>query len=119
MTACLPHLTKDVPSCTDRKCDFLTTAIVCSQWYEGHLQQQVLHGNVANIAESLLLLRAEPSISLGLVLRLEGNSLHLIHRIGLDAKELVDPLEDDKKAFWFTHMLDSRDEPRLFGCSMQ
>jgi hypothetical protein len=58
-------------------------------------------------------------MSFDLILWLERNRLHLIHRIGLNTKELIDPLEDNEKALRFTHMLGTRNKPRFFGSSVQ
>lgn len=41
---------------------------------------------------------------------LEWHRRHLCSRIRLKAKQIVDPVQDDEKRFWFSHVLDAGNE---------
>lgn len=53
-----------------------------------------------------------------LVFRLEWNGLHLVHGIRLDAKHLIEPLQNDEERLWLTHVLDTRHEAGLLDCAV-
>jgi hypothetical protein len=49
------------------------------------------------------------------IFRLKWDGRHLLSSVGLDAKEPIYPVQDDKERLRFPHMLEARDEASLLG----
>ena len=54
-------------------------------------------------------------LSQALVLRLEQQRLELVTRVLLNIEDTVDPLDNNAKAGWLSHVLRIRHESRLLG----